>query len=354
MTRASPSAAPVRFPSLDGLRAVSILFVIAHHLMGAAGTPASIGAVAHALALGTLGVRIFFVISGFLITSLLLGERTNTGAISLARFYVRRTMRIFPPFYAYVAAIALLELGGIIATNPGDYLHAVTYTMNYHNVSAGWYLGHAWSLSIEEQFYLLWPALLLAAGPRRAPWVLVGTTVIVPLIRAGATLELIPGFSDSGQSFATVADWLAGGALLALWRGTLHANARYSRLMAHPLTPLVLIAILFAGWTAFGHWRLSNVTSSVAMIAAVLLLDAVVTHPAKGIARALNTKTLMFIGRISYSLYLWQQLFCNRSASAWPSRFPVNVALTFACAILSYYLIEKPAHAAGRRLSNAI
>lgn len=137
MTRASPSAAPVRFPSLDGLRAVSILFVIAHHLMGAAGTPASIGAVAHALALGTLGVRIFFVISGFLITSLLLGERTNTGAISLARFYVRRTMRIFPPFYAYVAAIALLELGGIIATNPGDYLHAATYTMNYHNDSAG-------------------------------------------------------------------------------------------------------------------------------------------------------------------------------------------------------------------------
>lgn len=345
MTRTPQPGVSARLPSLDGLRGISILFVIAHHLMGARGTPPVIGGVAHALALGTLGVRIFFVISGFLITTLLRDEWQRSGGISLKQFYVRRTLRIFPPFYAYVAVVAVLVAVGVIAVNPGDFLHAVTYTMNFHIGSAGWYLGHSWSLSIEEQFYLLWPALLLLSGPRRAAWGLVATIAIVPFLRVGAMFEVLPGISAGGQTFSTVADWLAGGALLALWRDKLHANAFYSRWISLAAAPWALTAVIFAGWTAFGHWRVSEATSSAAVIGVVLLLDAVVTHPTRGFAWVLNTRLLMFVGKISYSLYLWQELFCNRSATAWPSTFPVNVILSFACATVSFYVIEKPMHA---------
>ena len=311
--------------------------------MGASGTPAIVSRVAHDLDLGTLGVRVFFVISGFLITTLLADEWQRTHDISLGRFYLRRTMRIFPPFYAYVAAVAVLELLRVLATNPGDYLYAVTYTMNFHGKNPGWFLGHSWSLSIEEQFYLLWPAVLVMAGKRRAVWVLVAVLVVVPVLRVGSVLGALPWIENRGQSFATVADWLAAGALLALWRSRLHGSARYAKLVANPLTPWALVAVIFAGWTAFDHWRVVEATATFAVVATALLLDAVVTHPEHGLARAMNTGTLMFIGRISYSLYLWQELFCNRNTTAWPARFPVNVVLSVACATASFYLIEKPA-----------
>src|SRR5437764_10948892 len=112
----------LRIPSLDGLRAVSILFVLAGHLSGTQGFPT----LPHALSgnLAVFGVRVFFVISGFLITSLLLDEESRTGTVSLRRFYFRRTMRIFPPFYTYVACIALASALGWVELRDYDLLSA--------------------------------------------------------------------------------------------------------------------------------------------------------------------------------------------------------------------------------------
>jgi hypothetical protein len=120
------SGTPHRIPSLDGLRAVSIGLVLLAHLAGTRSFPVTVES-GHILALGELGVHVFFVISGFLITRLLLEELGSTGRISLSNFYFRRTMRIFPAYYCFLLVLAALSWGGIVQLASGDMAHALTY-----------------------------------------------------------------------------------------------------------------------------------------------------------------------------------------------------------------------------------
>src|SRR4051812_34868116 len=143
-------------PSLDGLRAISIGLVLLGHLIGTRGFVQSMPLANDA---GLLGVRVFFVISGFLITSILLDELSRKGTIALPRFYFRRTMRLFPASYFLVGCIAVLAGWGIVRLESGDLTLAITYTTNFRT-HRGWSLGHLWSLAVEEQFYLLWPLTL--------------------------------------------------------------------------------------------------------------------------------------------------------------------------------------------------
>jgi len=136
--------------------------VLIAHLAGTRNFPA---ALATSESLGYLGVKVFFVISGFLITSLLLKEHAKNGQISLRAFYLRRVFRIFPASYAFIAVMFLCAVFGLITLLPNDLLHANTYSMNYHRPHA-WYMAHLWSLAVEEQFYFMWPAVLFFAGPR--------------------------------------------------------------------------------------------------------------------------------------------------------------------------------------------
>src|SRR5258708_2087737 len=174
----SLSSLPNHIPSLDGLRAISIVFVIVAHSAGTRNAPAALD---YLLPFGNLGVKIFFEISGFLITTLLLKELAASGRVSFKGFYWRRVLRIFPAFYAYIAIICAISALGLIHLKPGDLFHAITFTMNYHHERA-WYLNHLWSLSVEEQFYIVWPALLCWAGARRSISILVGVMVAAPFI----------------------------------------------------------------------------------------------------------------------------------------------------------------------------
>jgi hypothetical protein len=137
-----------RIPSLDGLRAISIGLVLFGHLLGTSGFFLPLEANKH-LALGELGVRVFFVISGFLITNLLLTELAAAGRIHIGRFYLRRTFRIFPPYYVFILVLALAALARWIELAPGDLFHTLTYTSNY-DATRSWNVGHTWSLSVEE------------------------------------------------------------------------------------------------------------------------------------------------------------------------------------------------------------
>src|SRR5579872_915461 len=147
----APPHVPGRIPSLDGLRAISIALVFLGHIVATRGAPQALNPFIH---VGNLGVKVFFVISGFLITTLLLKEYSRTGRVSLRGFYTRRTLRIFPAFYTYVGIIIILHLLGFVALRENDLIHAITYTMNYQ-VTREWELNHLWSLAVEEQFYLL-------------------------------------------------------------------------------------------------------------------------------------------------------------------------------------------------------
>lgn len=166
---ANDAAAPrdhARLSSLDGLRAISIALVIFEHLRRTRGY--TLGDLnAYFGDYGRLGVTVFFVISGFLITTLLLRERERRGSISLKGFYLRRAVRIFPAFLAFMAFIIVAHEMGWIQLNRYDLVSAFTYTVNYHP-GRSWYIGHLWSLSVEEQFYLLWPLALVVLSRTRA------------------------------------------------------------------------------------------------------------------------------------------------------------------------------------------
>ena len=328
-------ALPRRIPALDGLRAVAIVLVVMVHAAPTAGFPP---ALAWVHTLQSLGVRVFFVISGFLITALLLQERAATGGISLRRFYMRRALRIFPAFYAYLAVIAVLAAAGWIILLPGDLAHALTYTMNYHFPGA-WEVLHFWSLSVEEQFYLLWPPLLVLAGPRRACLGAAAVVVITPLIRIAMWYGWPVRDGTAGQ-FQMVADSLAVGCLLAGSYNWLGRQGWYIRLLTSRwflLVPLVVLA------TNELHWRPRTflMAQTITHIAIGLCLDRCVRIRSRWTDGVLNSGPARFAGALSYSLYLWQQPFLTKVETPLTS-FPLNVVLAVACALASYHLVEQP------------
>jgi peptidoglycan/LPS O-acetylase OafA/YrhL len=262
-----------RAPALDGVRAIAVLAVLVGHY----------GRVPW-LARG--GVTIFFVLSGYLITRLLLAEYRRTDGIDIRRFYLRRACRIFPAYYVFLALSWAVLSRTATPMSPGGVLATTTYTANYYVMShpqglVG--LVHTWSLSVEEQFYLLWPAallLLLRGGIWR--------------VRCGLALAIIGGLATQsswvGFGFAGNAPWLAIGCLLAT------------------VPPVSL-----ARWTWTPRW--------------------------------LGNPGLAWIGTVSYPMYLWHvwgavlgvQL---TDARAW--RFVLDIMITVLLASISYYLVERP------------
>jgi peptidoglycan/LPS O-acetylase OafA/YrhL len=326
-----------RIPSLDGLRAISIAFVLLAHLTGTRNFPAALGGARY---LGNLGVRVFFVISGFLITSLLLKEQAATGTVSLRKFYARRTLRIFPVYYCFLLLVFALSATHMITLMRHDLLCAFTYTMNNH-YERSWYVGHLWSLSVEEQFYLLWPATLFLAGLKRAFKVVVAVLFIAPLCRIVILLFLPQHFEGVGTIFPAMMDSIAIGCLLARgyeWLGTKPAYVNFLKSPVFLIVPLAA-AVLTIPISTKGSALLGD---SLLNLCIVLIIDRFVRFPGGPFGRMLNTAPFVVVGVLSYSLYLWQQLFLNRASSLTINSFPLNIVLCAVAAVLSYSLIEQP------------
>lgn len=322
-------------PSLDGLRAVSICLVLLAHLSGTRGFPRL-----NLDGLGEFGVRVFFVISGYLITSLLLKERVKAGTIRLPKFYFRRLTRLSPALLFYLIVVFALYAAGAVTLREGDVLHALTYTMNFH-FDRAWQLGHLWSLSVEEQFYLLWPAVLLLAGTR-ARSVCFSVIAVVPLIRISLLLFDRSLIVHSDELFFTVADTLAAGCALAFIQPWLWQNSWYTRFQKSTVFWLVPLAALAINFNPI--WRLQALVGFTAMNVCILLtIDQAVRMPNTAWGNCLNLKPMRTIGVISYSLYLWQQLFLNRGSINILCSFPMNLILAFLMAGVSYVLVESPA-----------
>jgi peptidoglycan/LPS O-acetylase OafA/YrhL len=335
-----------RIPSLDGLRAISIAMVLLSHLAGTRNFPL------RNLPVGELGVRVFFVISGFLITTLLLTEHGRTDDISLRRFYLRRTFRIFPAYYTYLVVIVLAAALGAVRLHPGDAAHAFTYTTNYHpDPGRAWWMGHTWSLAVEEQFYLLWPALLVALGPHRALRAALVFVIVSPVIRV-IDFYAVPSWRGmQGESFWTIGDSIAIGCVLAGARTRLGASERWMRALRSPWFALVPIGVLATYMTGERYTLPSLVllqTLGIAGIAACI--DWALRFPAGRVGRVLNWRPVVFVGVMSYSLYLWQQPFFDRRDGMWIAVFPLNVVLASACALGSYFLVERTMLAVRERI----
>jgi peptidoglycan/LPS O-acetylase OafA/YrhL len=243
-------------------------------------------------------------------------------------------MRLFPACYVLIAVTALLALSGIVHLDRGDLLFAATYTMNYHEPH-GKPLGHLWSLGIEEQFYLLWPAMLMLLGQARSRRVLIGVLVVAPLIRLALPIL------GSAAAFLIWSDALASGCLLAILRRDLIYSTWYARVLSSRWFFLVPAAALAANAVPLTkvYWLLCGTIMNLAI---AMSADWAMRNPRTRVGRLLNWPAMCFIGVLSYSLYLWQQLFLNRHSESLYCAFPLNVVLALTAAMVSYLIVEAP------------
>lgn len=326
-----------RIPGLDGLRAISIALVLAAHVLFASGHGYG------PLAYGFLGVDVFFVISGFLITLLLIREQQRTGRISLAGFYRRRSLRILPAYLLFLAAIAVISHLGWERVQAGDWIAALTYTMNWRSAPA-WVVGHIWSLSMEEQFYLLWPPLFLLLSPRAARRALIVCIVLAPVFRV-ACRHYLPTYEAFGRdSFPARVEPIAAGCLLALLAASAAERAWLNRwFMPMRSLGIAIVALLLVSFLSTRSRIVSLVCRSTLDALLIPIVVWACANARGSIAsRILEWRPLVGLGILSYSLYLWQQPFLNPGKHSMPCRFPLNVLLALGAALASHFLIERP------------
>jgi peptidoglycan/LPS O-acetylase OafA/YrhL len=332
-----------RIPSLDGLRAISIFAVIGGHLAATGGLPLNPRILAILEHFPHLGVRVFFVLSGFLITALILEERIKTGRVSLGKFYARRAWRIIPPAYTLLLCLAIANLFHLVDIPWLDYLRSLTYLMNYGPIPA-WRVGHLWSLSVEEQFYLIWPFLLFFLPVRLCRYIAVGFILVSAGLRYHLALQTVEDLWRLEYQFQYAGTAMAFGCLLAIDQKWLQAQSWFRALCASPLTaPLTCAAMLANSLLLRTSGPIGHCFADIVTNLCIVLLVAKFSSSPVGLgARFLNFRPIVFVGTISYSLYLWQQIFTVPGGHAWIFYFPINLLLIFLCALGSYYLIEKP------------
>lgn len=324
-------------PSLDGIRALAIIAVVLGHSRSALLDHRWIEPFRD----GSLGVIAFFVLSGFLITGILLREVDKTGTVSLKRFYARRSFRIFPAFYVYLLVVAILGALHYIALDRNSWLAAATYTWNYNISASSMSLGQTWSLSLEEQFYLLWPLCLVFFHKKTCLRIAIGSILLSPFSRV-LTYLLFPALRGHiNMMLHTHIDAILTGAAIALAQNL----GLYEQLRARLAKPywLLPIGIYFAFIPTLDHALRGSFSLSVGMtldeLSWGIILLHVISYPQLPLGKFLNWKPMVHIGRVSYSVYLWQQLFVGENQR---TPFPFNLIWIFLCAEGSYWLIEQP------------
>lgn len=333
-----------KLPALDGLRALSILLVILGHAKNTIGAPAFLRW--RFFPSANLGVTIFFVISGYLITTLLLREKERSGTIDLRAFYARRSLRIFPVFLLFLGVVAVLQAPLDLLIPKAAWIGALTYTTNFVTGAGGsWWLGHSWSLGVEEQFYLTWP--LAARASRR-----VMVVVAVALVVLGPISRLLYLLAPQVTKWSLAPFFVHADSIMFGCLGAALPEAKAARLAGFLRRDagLVLLAaaVLFLDRLATTNLVLVLFPLGQTVTAALVCwaIVALVRRTDGLLSKTLNLPLVVAVGTLSYSLYVWQQLFlpdANRAvAHPWWQAFPLNVLLVVLAAVVSYRFWERP------------
>lgn len=325
-----------RIPTLDGWRGISILLVLVDHaLMAVYGDQAA--ALLPCRALGLHGVTVFFVLSGLLITSRLLAEVEASGTIHLASFYTRRFFRLMPCAWLYLEYVTIAFR--LLRSSNSGLIPALFFFRNYRGTHP--LTGHFWTLSIEEQFYLVWPTVLLLL--RRRAWIVAALGCMIVCVWRAVDWNYLQSVQVT-HTFMTQyrADALLIGCLLALFIDD-------ARPFLKPWLLLPLLPALFACMALF-H-RLIPTRESLLI---ALLIGVTSTNPECWLSRVLNMNWLMQIGVISYSVYLWQQLILVHWGGPAYLTAPALIAAALLLGYLSYTFVETPMRRYGRRVSERL
>ncbi|MGA1830106.1 acyltransferase family protein [Rhizobium wenxiniae] len=359
----SPAEWPARsgnVPSLDGVRGCSILLVLIGHML----LPSSL------VGISAIGLKVFFVLSGFLITRLLLAENKNSGGISLKNFYIRRVLRLYPVLIVYVGVTATTMMLRGQPVVPVEVASVFFYFVNYliiHYDHMGYPLtlpvGILWSLSVEEHFYLFAPlALVLMRGEARKMLLLALAICVIALC-----LRLTYAYNEPGivntlelyQRSETRFDSIAFGAILAClpefdW------GRRLITFMTRRSVFFVSVAIMLATFALRDSYFQNTWRFTFQGLALMPILASVIfAKPVPLFNRVLNLPVMIWVGALSYSLYVWHGAVVF-FFSAWLELLPhaiiswVEFAIAFVFAILSYYLLEKPIMGLRKRFGHRI
>ncbi len=347
-----------RLPGLDGLRGLAAVSILLLHSTGCLGWPDWKPLTEVVKACGHTAVPLFFVLSGFLITHLLLDEEERNGQISLKNFYARRALRILPASLFYLAVLAVLTPLLKLSVEWIEIIASATWWRNFlYNGWAGWavhpsegahYTGHYWSLSVEEHFYFVWPLLVIWL-PRRWRLPLLGSLVLlVPVWRAwGMYRQGFGGLNYWRTDY--MLDHLLGGASLALLFRLEDARKWLRALASNPVLGLALalglITLVSSAEFLIHHGvtnKINTLSGTVLMVGLVVLVATAVQIQTGWIYLALNNRLMLWLGKISFSLYLWQELFTGHEFHAWPEQVPGNLVCAMLAATASCYLIERP------------
>lgn len=349
--RTSATVKPGYLPTLDGWRAIAILGVIfTHDRLYAWGHMSTGWLHDH----GGQGVNLFFAISGLLICSRLLEEERAFGRISLRSFYIRRAFRILPPAIGFLIVVGVLSLVGILRIGLRDWLGALLFFHNYTSLLGkigpdSVFVNHFWSLAVEEHFYLILPPILVLTRRRWRIPVLLTLALLVEIhrwqvLRSRSWIEV-------GHHTDVLLDLLLIPASVAVLTQFPRFRDRFRTYLR--IWPLILlfVVVLITYWSD-SFWGIT----ACALLMPLMLLGSIL-NPESLLARLLESGPLRYIGRISYSLYLWQQIFfISHIYTGVPplgilESTPLRFAGLLVCSIVSYHLIERPLIKIGHRLA---
>ena len=331
---------------LDGLRAFSVLSVMFYHLGW------------QSFGLGWAGVPFFFVLSGFLITGILLDNKGASAGSFFGRFYLRRTLRIFPLYYLYLAVVfAWCTYHGV---HGKGWWYYMTYMQNYYlgvtdfAWTPGQEVGHTWSLAVEEQFYLLWPLLVFNLSARRLKLVIVSMFAIAIASRfALHGNQVMVSFAPLTSNL----DTLGMGALLAIISRENPAGYRNATRW------LLLVGVAFTAFVYLSADHHLTASDMMYMAALTILFGGAVGFVSSRALPLLDWAPLAYIGRISYGLYIWHALAYGVINSAIYNKWVpdpgvawadvAKIVLTFTASALSYHLFERPILALKEKFSQS-
>ena len=329
--------------AFDGLRAIaiiSVMFLHAHFFLGRN---------------GTIGVSVFFTLSGFLITTLILEEYEKNKKFSLLGFYIRRVMRLFPALYLMLFTVLIYNYIFKTGTEQLEiYKEILSSALYLFNISWSWgwttqniLLVHTWSLAIEEQFYLIWPFLILAALKYKK----ILSFQFVLLIFIFISLFLKYYYKSNPIHNSIIQESIFIGCLGALFRWN------YPKIHIQPIVSIIcLLLIILVG---FAPIKIEfNIFNIIAVLTIILILSIVNNTNKTLVNRLLSKKHLVFIGKISYSLYLWHvvifRLFHWHTTLPPQITFVTKFLVTFIVASFSWLVLEKRATRLGRKWSDRL